>query len=96
MSDFNEKLGKHQKLEREELEIDDDLKRIKSFLDRDNDNGDLRAARGKEGHNKEMIFVKFAGTGCYLSEKIFREELEKRKAHIEKRKGDIKKEKEAL
>ena len=88
----DEKVKKYRELEMEKIENDDDLRKINSFLDRDANNRDTAEAT----HKKGFIFVKFAGTGCYLPIDIFNAELLKRKQSLESRQGDIEKEKSAL
>ena len=72
------------KLTIEKAELEVELKRIDGFFERSADNADT--ANAKKG---DKIFVKFAGTACYLPYGIFNAELTKRKKEIEKRLTEI-------
>ena len=55
-----------------------DLRRVNDFLDRDQTNNDTALAT-KNG----KIFVKFAGTGCFLPTGIFNGAMRKQKKDLE-------------
>lgn len=67
-------------LESEKAELQDELKRINGFLNRQPGNKDNERAI-----NQNKIFTKFAGTACMLPIGIFQAELTKRKKEIEDR-----------
>lgn len=86
-----EKIEKFNSLESEMVELQDELKRINGFLNRDDSNRDNARAI-----NDGYIFVKFAGTACHLPLAIFQQELQKRKLDLEARVAELKKEKDSL
>lgn len=77
-----EQIEAFQALEAQKAEITDELKRIDGFTKRSKDNRDNARAMKTE-KNVEKIFVKFAGTGCYLPKGLFDAELAKRKKELE-------------
>lgn len=81
---FEEKIKKHRELEAEKATLTTDKKRIDGFLARDSQNRDTAAAM-----KGNLIFVKFAGTGCYMPKEIFEEHLKTRQKEIDERLGAV-------
>jgi len=79
-----EQITEYQELENQKTEKTVELRRIVDFLARKPDNKDnANATKG------DKIFVKFAGTACYLPKGIFTAELRKRKTELETELSDL-------
>ena len=73
-----EQVEEYNRLEGEIAEKKVDLRRVEDFIARDPENDDSRGATVNGN-----IFVKFAGTGCYLPAALFAGHMVKQKKTLE-------------
>lgn len=76
---IQEQIDNFNSLKAKEAELTADVHRLTDFIARSTDNADTLGAM-----KDDMIFVKFAGTGCYLKKSLFDAAIVERKKEIEK------------